>query len=153
MRGRCPICLAILAIRPEILAPPVSEFGVQCGRDVGVVAACTVYLDKILIVGTRRAVRKAVHRSRQRLQRVGFVISQKSVTEPARDLDLVGKVFDLKRGTLENRPRMLRGLVRLWLLLVMGLLNRKGMERLLGRLEWALRPSVGLSPFLAGAYC
>ena len=27
------------------------------------------------------------------------------------------------------------------------------MERLLGRLEWALRPSAGLSPFLAGAYC
>ena len=48
---------------------------------------------------------------------------------------------------------MLRGLVRLWLLLVLGLLNGKGMERLLGRLEWALRPSAGLSPFLAGAYC
>ena len=48
---------------------------------------------------------------------------------------------------------MLRGLVRLWLLLVLGLLNRKGMERLLARLEWALRPSAGLSPFLAGAYC
>ena len=29
----------------------------------------------------------------------------------------------------------------------------KGMERLLGGLEWALRPSAGLSPFLAGAYC
>ena len=91
--------------------------------------------------------------AQQRLQRVGFVISQKSVTEQADDLHFVGKVFDLKRGTLENRPGMLRGLVRLWLLLVLGLLNRKGMERLLGRLEWALRPSVGLSPFLAGAYC
>ena len=73
--------------------------------------------------------------------------------EPARDLDFVGKLFDLKRGTLENRSGMLRGLVQLWLLLVLGLLNRKGMERLLGRLEWALRPSAGLSPFLAGAYC
>ena len=48
---------------------------------------------------------------------------------------------------------MLRGLVRVWLLLVLGLLNRKGMERLLGRLEWALRPLAGLSLFLAGAYC
>ena len=112
-----------------------------------------VYLDDILIVGTRRFVRKAVCHARQRLQRVGFVISQKSVTELARDLDFVGKVFDLKRGTVENRPGMLRGLVRLWLLLVLGLLNRKGMERLLGPLEWALRPSAGLGPFLAGAYC
>ena len=81
------------------------------------------------------------------------MISHESVTEPVRDLDFGGKVFDLKRGTLENRPGMLRGLVRLWLLLVLGLLNRKGMERLLGFLEWALRPSAGLSPFLAGAYC
>ena len=111
-----------------------------------------VYLDDILVLGTRRFVRKVVRRVRQRLQRVGFVISQKSVTEPARDLHFVGKVFGIKRGTLENRPGMLRGLVRLWLLLVSGLLNRKGMERLLGRLEWALWPSAGLSPFLAGAY-
>ena len=43
---------------------------------------------------------------------------------------------------------MLRGLVRLRLLLVLGFLNWKGMERLLGRLEWALRPPAGLSPFL-----
>ena len=106
-----------------------------------------VYLDDILIVGTTRFDHKAVRRARQRLQRVGFVISPKSVTEPTRDLDFIGKVFDLKRGTLENRPGMRRGLVRLWLLLVLGLLNRKGMERLLGRLEWALRPSAGLSPF------
>ena len=55
--------------------------------------------------------RKVVRRARQRLQRVGFVISQKSVTEPARDLDFVGKVFDLKRGALQNRPGMLRCLV------------------------------------------
>ena len=90
-----------------------------------------VYLEDILIVGTRRFVRKAVHRARQRLRRVGFVISGKSVTEPVRDLDFVGKVFDFNRGTVVNRSGMLRGLVRLWLLLVLGLLNRKGMERLL----------------------
>ena len=112
-----------------------------------------VYPDDILFVGTRRFVRKAVRRARHKLQRVGFAISQKFVTEPSRHLDFVGKVFDLQSGTLENRPRMLIGLVRLWLLLVLGLLNRKGMERLLGQLEWALRLSAGLSPFLAGAYC
>ena len=68
---------------------------------------------------------KAVRRPRHRLQRVGFVIRPKSVTEPSRNLDFVGKVFDLCSGTLENRPGMLRRLVRLWLLLVLGLLNRK----------------------------
>ena len=48
-----------------------------------------VYLGDILIVGTRRFVRKAVRRARHRLRRVGFVISQKSVTEPCRNLDFV----------------------------------------------------------------
>ena len=102
--------------------------------------ACAVFfvnLDDILIAGTKRFVRKAVRRARHKLQRVGFVISKKFVTEPSRHLDFVGKVFDLKSGTLENRPGMLRGLVRLWLPLVLGLLNRKVMERLLGRLQWA----------------
>ena len=43
--------------------------------------------------------------------------------------------------------------MKLWFLMVSGSLNRKGMERLLGRLEWAFCPAAGLSPFLAGAYC
>ena len=81
------------------------------------------------------------------------MISPKFVSEPSRNLDFVGKVFDLKNGTLEDLPGMLRGMVRLWLLLVLDLLNGKGMERLLGQLHWALRPLAGLSPFLAGACC
>ena len=104
-----------------------------------------VYLDDILIVGTR-FVRKAVRRAKH----VGFIISPKSVTEPSRSLDFVGRVFVLSSGTVENHPGMLRGLVSLWLLLVLGLLDRKGMERLLGRLEWALRPSAGLSLYGRG---
>ena len=31
-------------------------------------------------------------------------------------------------------------------------MRRKGFERFLGRLEWALRPQGGTAPFLAGAY-
>ena len=79
-----------------------------------------VYLDDILIVGTRRFVRKAVRQARHRLQRVGFVLSPRSETEPRRHLDFVGKIFDLGNGTRANRQGMLRGLVRLWLLLVLG---------------------------------
>ena len=110
-------------------------------------------MDDILIVRTRCFVRKAMCRARHRLQRVRFVISPKSVTEPSRNVDFVGKVFDLRSATVGNRRGMPRGLVRLWLPLVLGLLSRKGMERPLGRLEWALRPSAGMSPFRAEAYC
>ena len=111
-----------------------------------------VYLDHILILETKCFMRKAVRHARRRLQCVGFVIHQKYVREPARNLDFVGNVVDLKRGNLEKRSGVLRGLVRLWLLLVMGLLNRSGMESLLGRLEWALRRLAGCSPFLVGGY-
>ena len=113
-----------------------------------------VYLDDILIGCTRRFVCKAVCQSKHTLQRVvGFITSPKLVTEPSRHLDFVGKIFDLSSGTPDNGPVMLRGLVRLWLLLMLRLLHRKGMERLMGCLEWGLRPSLGLTPFLAGAYC
>ena len=41
--GDAPICLAVPAIWLEILTPPVSKVGVQCGLDVPVVATCTVF--------------------------------------------------------------------------------------------------------------
>ena len=37
--------------------------------------------------------------------------------------DFVGKIFDVESGTLENRQGMLRGLMKLWFLLVLGSLN------------------------------
>ena len=55
-----------------------------------------VYLDDILIVGTRRFVKKTVRRARHRLQKVGFIIKKKSETERARRLDFVGKISDLE---------------------------------------------------------
>ena len=33
-----------------------------------------------------------------------------------------------------------------------GIMSMKRMERLMGKLEWALRPHGGTAPFLAGAY-
>ena len=53
---------------------------------------------------------------------------------------------------MENRPGMVAALLRSWLRLRLGLMRRKGFERFLGRLEWALRPQGGTAPFLAGAY-
>ena len=55
-------------------------------------------------------------------------------------------------GDLSNSLGLLTGLFLLWLRLVIGDLSRKGMERLLGRLEWALRSASGGSAFLAGGY-
>ena len=53
---------------------------------------------------------------------------------------------------MENRKGMVTTLLRSWLRLRLGLTRKKGFERFLGRLEWALRPQGGIAPFLAGAY-
>ena len=109
-------------------------------------------LDDILAVGARRDMKRAVRRLRGRLQRARFVVSPKSSLEPTRVLTFVGKIFDTKRRRMEKRKGMMTTLLRSWLRLRLGLMRRKGFERFLGRLEWALRPQGGTAPFLAGAY-
>ena len=134
---------------------------VICQRLMGALAENSVfdpqvlpftYLDDILAAGARRDLKRAVRRLRGRLQRARFVVSPKSSLEPTRVLDFVGKIFDTKRRRMENRKGMVTALLRSWLRLRLGLMRRKGFERFLGRLEWALRPQGGTAPFLAGAY-
>ena len=134
---------------------------VICQRLMGALAENSVYdlevlpftyLDDILVAGARRDLKRAVRRLRGRLQRARFVVSPKSSLEPTMVLDFVGKIFDIKRRRMENRISMVTALLRGWLRLRLGLMRRKGFERFLGRLEWALRPQGGTAPFLAGAY-
>ena len=148
--GRCLVCLAAVAIWVEVLTTPLSEAGLQCGRDLRLVVACAVffvYQDDTLIVGMRRFVCKAVRRAKHTLQRVGFIISPKSVTEPSRSLDFLGKVFDLSSGTLENCPGMLRGWCVGAFVAVAGVMVAKSERHgeILGWLEWALRLSASVS--------
>ena len=134
---------------------------VICQRLMGAVAENSVFdlqvlpfthLDNILAAAARRVSKRAVRRLRGRLQRALFVVSPKSSLEPTRVLDFVGKIFDTKRRRMEIRKGMVTALVRSWLRLRLGHMRRKGFERFLGRLEWALRPQGGNAPFLAGAY-
>ena len=110
------------------------------------------YLDDILAAGARRDLKRAVRRLSGKLQRARFVVSPKSSLEPTRVLDFVGEIFDTQRRRMENRKGTVTALLRSWLRLRLGLMRRKGFERFLGRLEWALRPQGGTAPFLAGAY-
>ena len=55
---------------------------------------------------------------------------------------------------VENKPGVIGGVVALWLLGIVGnrLSARLG-ARLLGKLEWVVRPNAGLAPFVAGGHC
>ena len=89
---------------------------------------------------------------RRKLERSGFLVSPKYVLEPSSSLDFVGTEFDLEREELSNKQGLLNGPLILCLHLVLGDLSRKGMERLLAGLEWALKPYTGAGALLAGAY-
>ena len=75
------------------------------------------------------------------LRAAGFLISPKSVLEPVRVLDLIGKQFDAAAMTVENKPGVIGGVVALWLLgIARNRLSSRIAARLLGKLEWAMRP-------------
>ena len=90
----------------------------------------------------------------QVLGKAGFVISPKSVIEPVRTLDFIGKQFSAAAMTVENKPGIIGVIVALWLLgIVQKRLSARMAARLLGKLEWAVRPNAGLAPSVAGGHC
>ena len=113
------------------------------------------YLDDFMVSAVgRHRLRVAARRVSRVLGRAGFLISPKSVIEPVRTLDFIGKQFSAAAMTVENKPGVIGGVVALWLLgIVPNMLSARLAARLLGKLEWAVRPNAGLAPFVAGGHC
>ena len=115
------------------------------------------YLDDVLVSAVGRCrLRVAARRAEPSrvLGKAGFLISPKSVIEPVRTLDFIGKQFSAAAMTVENKPGILGGVMALWLLgIVQNRLSARMAARLLGKLEWAVRPNAGLAPFVAGGHC
>ena len=112
------------------------------------------YLANVLVsaVGGNR-VRVAARRVSRVLGKAGFLISPKSVMEPVRTLDFIGKQFAATAMTVENKPGVIGGVIAPWLLgIVQNRLSARLAARLLGKLEWAVRPNAGLAPFVAGGH-
>ena len=113
------------------------------------------YLDDVLVSALGRCrLRVAVRRVSRVLGKAAFLISPKSVIEPVRSLDFIGKQFSAAALTVENKPGIIGGVVALPLLgIVQNRLSARMAARLLGKLEWAVRPNAGLAPFVAGGHC
>ena len=73
------------------------------------------YLDGVLVsdVGRNR-LRAAARRVSRVLGRAGILISPKSVIEPVRALDFIGKQFSAATMTVENKLGVIGGVVALW---------------------------------------
>ena len=113
------------------------------------------YLDDVLVSAVGRCrLRVAARRVSRVLGQAGFLISPKSVIEPVRALDFIGKQFSAPAMTVENKPGIIGGVVALWLLgIVQNRLSARIAARLLGKLEWAVRPNARLASFAAGGHC
>ena len=99
-----------------------------------------VYLDDILLVARRQVVRRGEAQVVRKMTKASFLISLKSICEVARSLDFVGKIFDSARGVVSHRNGLLVGILGLWIFAVLQQFSLRHMSRLLGRLEWVLRP-------------
>ena len=121
----------------------------------GLRAVGATYMDDVLVTGVGRdRVTVAVRRVGRTLRRAGFLVSAKSVVELVRVIDFIGKKFDSTAQSSEIRPGLMGSVVALWLLgLVHNCLSERMAARLLGKLEWAMRPNAGLAPFVSGGQC
>ena len=63
---------------------------------IGIINLRLVYLDDILIAGTKRDVAKGYARVVDRFKKAGFVISVKSVSMPSKQLNFIGKAVDMQ---------------------------------------------------------
>ena len=82
----------------------------------------------------------------------GFVISQKSVLEPVKVTEWLGKLVDLKELSIGNSQVLQTRLFAALLQLYGKVAHVKLLQRVLGLIGWCSAPGKGHLPFLAGIY-
>ena len=112
------------------------------------------YLDDILGADApKKRLKKSMRAMVWKLKRAGFIISPKSVLKPQRDLDFVGKQLRPKSSEMANKPGTLAAALWSWLrAMARGRARTKAMLSMLGKVNWAVRPSGGAGPMLAGVH-
>ena len=89
--------------------------------------------------------------SKSLLKRVSLLVL-KVKRAPEKRIGFVGKWFDTLRKYIQNQPAVLAGAFHMWIRAVgMGKITASDLMRLLGRMQWPIRPA-SLSYVLAGAY-
>ena len=88
----------------------------------------------------------------QHFKQHNWVVSTKSELEPTHHITWMGKHFNVAVGSVPSDPVYIVGIIMLWVTLATHEYRHKYLHRLLGKLQWALRPGRGAAPFLAGPY-
>ena len=113
------------------------------------------YLDDFVLVSADRPLLHGTTRECVRLLvEKRFIVSDKSTLEPVQHLFVLGKFLDLQRRMVYSHRRAWLQVLAAWLrLAVSAMPGPKLMEKLLGFLQWHIRPRLTSAPLLAGAYC
>ena len=86
--------------------------------------------------------------------RCGFIASPKSTLSPVTRIFYLGKWLDLEERTITWHPRAFLQMLAAWLrVAVRTSKNSRLTGKLVGFLQWHVRPKLGMWPLFAGAYC
>ena len=112
------------------------------------------YLDDFLLVGgCPEELKEVTCRVVEALRAVGFLVSPKSVLEPTTHILFLGQHIDTQARRIGSHPRAFLQMFAQWLRWVAAAHpHPRHLNKVLGFIQWHVRPRRGMGPFLAGAY-
>ena len=132
----------------RLLAHLTGKVGLEVA---GAVLRLMHYVDDFLVFGdSEAAVATKLAAFKEVLANAGFLISDKSSGRPERELAFLGKHVDFGRGVILNTRHTLEDALSRYVLMASRPVTRKSVQRVVGKLIWACRPSHWSNLFLAG---
>ena len=109
------------------------------------------YLDGFVVFGDAEgAVATKPAKFKEVLANSGFLISGESSNRPKTELVFLGKHVDFRRGVILNTKHTLEDALTRYVLMASRPVMRKSVQRVVGKLIWACKPSHWSNLFLAG---
>ena len=112
------------------------------------------YLDDFLLMGgCPSELKEVTRRVVEALREAGFVVSPKSHLEPMTRILFLGKNIDTQVRRIWSLVRAFLQIYAQWLrLTTVAHPHPCQLNKVLGFIQWHVRPARGMGPFLAGAY-
>ena len=113
------------------------------------------YLDDFLLLGgCPRELKEITRKVVEALREARFLVSPKSVLDPMTRILFLGKHIDTQAKRIWSHPCAFLQMYVQWLRLATAAHpHPRHLTKVLGFIQWHVRPRKGMGPFLAGAYC
>ena len=113
------------------------------------------YMDDFLLIGPDPAkLPRVMTLVAEALRGHGFIVSPKSTLTPVERIFFPGKWLDLSTRAVSSHPRAFLQMLSAWLRVAVRTLNYSSLVgKLVGFMQWHVRPRLGTGPLFAGSYC